>query len=140
MLDTNVLIAATDHTRSEHHDALRIFGEWPAKGVSLCTSGQVLREYLSVATRPRAGNGLEIALADAVRNVRAFRRRTAILVDGGAVVERLLGLLGDVTCGGKQVHDANIVATMLAHNVGAVVTMNLDDFARFATYVTPLRL
>ena len=38
-------------------------------------------------------------------------------------------------CGGKQVHDANVIATMLAHGVGTVVTMNLADFARFERYV-----
>lgn len=140
MLDTNVLIAATDHDRPEHHAALRIVNEWSATGVTLCTSGQVLREYLSVATRQSARNGLGLEITDALRNVRAFRTRTTMLVDGGKVVDRLLGLLGDARCGGKQVHDANIVATMLAHNVGTVITMNTGHFARFAAYVTLLEL
>jgi predicted nucleic acid-binding protein len=40
-------------------------------------------------------------------------------------------------CGpGKQVHDANVIATMLAHGVGTVVTMNVTDFARFERYVS----
>jgi predicted nucleic acid-binding protein len=52
------------------------------------------------------------------------------------VADRLLGLLGDVECGGNQIHDANVVATMLVHGVGTVVTMNLDDFARFGGYVS----
>jgi predicted nucleic acid-binding protein len=140
MLDANVLVAVTDPDRPEHAEAVRIVNEWPGKGVNLCTSGQVLREYLSVATRPSARNGLGIVLADAVRNVRAFRGRTTTLVDGGAVVERLLALLDDVTCGGKQVHDANIIATMLAHDVGTVVTMNIDDFTRFGTFINLVTL
>ena len=32
---------------------------------------------------------------------------------------------------GKQVHDANIVATMLAHGVGRLLTFNVADFQRF---------
>ncbi|HVT68089.1 MAG TPA: hypothetical protein VHF26_10100 [Trebonia sp.] len=48
---------------------------------------------------------------------------------------RLLGLLADVQCAGKQVHDANVVATMLVHGIGTVVTINLVDFARFEKYV-----
>jgi predicted nucleic acid-binding protein len=34
------------------------------------------------------------------------------------------------------VDDANVVATMLAHGVEAVVTMNLDDFGRFGQFVS----
>ena len=52
MLDTNVLLAATDEGRAEHRDALMIMNEWAAGGTTLCTSGQILREYLAVATRP----------------------------------------------------------------------------------------
>lgn len=37
-------------------------------------------------------------------------------------------------------HDANVVATMLAHGVGTVVTMNLADFARFERYLSLVEL
>ncbi|MBM3239301.1 type II toxin-antitoxin system VapC family toxin [Candidatus Poribacteria bacterium] len=32
---------------------------------------------------------------------------------------------------GKNTHDTNIVATMLAHGVTRLVTYNFDDFRRF---------
>jgi predicted nucleic acid-binding protein len=56
MIDTNVLLAATDEGRSEHHDALTILNNWPAGDTTLCISGQILREYLAVATRPADRN------------------------------------------------------------------------------------
>ena len=140
MLDTNVLLAATDEGRAEHHDALTIFNEWAAGDTTLCTSGQILREYLAVATRPAENNGLGLRPADAVSNVRAIRERTAFLVEDARVADRLQGLLADVECGGKQVHDANVIATMLAHGVGTVVTMNVEDFARFERYVSLVTL
>ena len=56
------------------------------------------------------------------------------------MADRLLGLLADAESGGKQVHDANVVATMLAHGVGMVVTMNVTDFARFEQYVSLVEL
>ncbi len=34
--------------------------------------------------------------------------------------------------GGKQVHDANIAATMLAHGITRLLTFNVADFQRFA--------
>jgi predicted nucleic acid-binding protein len=140
MLDTNVLLAVTDEGRAEHRDALMIMNEWAGGEVTLCTSGQILREYLAVATRPAERNGLGLKPADAVSNVRAIRERTAFLAEDVRVVDRLQGLLADVECGGKQVHDANVVATMLTYGVAMVVTMNVEDFARFEQYVTLVRL
>ena len=140
MLDTNVLLAATDESRSEHRAALTILNEWTTGDTTLCTSGQILREYLAVATRPAEQNGLGLEPADAVSNVRAIRERTMFLTEDAKVADRLQGLLTDVECGGKQVHDANVIATMLAHGVGTVVTMNVEDFTRFERYVSLIRL
>lgn len=54
--------------------------------------------------------------------------------------ERLLALLDVVDCTGKHVHDANVVATMLVHGIGAVVTRHVDDFARYVDLVQVLDL
>ncbi|HET8630202.1 MAG TPA: hypothetical protein VFL91_22495 [Thermomicrobiales bacterium] len=43
----------------------------------------------------------------------------------------MLALLREHPTGGKQVHDANIVATMLAYGIGTLLTFNHDDMARF---------
>jgi len=135
MLDTNVLLAATDAGRAEHDQALEIVNDWPGRGTTLYTSGQIMREYLAVATRPAERNGLGLKLADALANVRALRARTNLLAEDGKVADRLLALLDHIECGGSQVHDANVVATMLVHGIDAVVTINLDDFTRFARHV-----
>jgi predicted nucleic acid-binding protein len=135
MLDTNVLLAATDAERRGHGDAVLILNEWPVRGTSLCVSVQVLREYLAAATRPVESNGLGVPVPEALANVQSFRDRATLLPESGRVIDRLVNLLRDVACAGKQIHDANVVATMLAHNVRAVVTMNFKDFARFEPYV-----
>jgi predicted nucleic acid-binding protein len=140
MVDTNVLLAATDESRAEHRHALTILNDWPAGDTTLCVSGQILREYLAVATRPADANGLGLRQPGAVGNVRAIRERTTLLAEDAKVADRLLGLLADVDCGGRQVHDANVIATMLVHGIGTVVTMNVDDFARFGGYVDVVRL
>lgn len=135
MLDTNVLLTATDEGRAEHGQALEIVNDWPARGTTLYISGQIMREYLAVATRPAVRNGLGLNLADGLANVHALRRRTSLLAEDGRVADRLLALLNDVACSGKQVHDANVVATMLVHGIDTVVTINLDDFVRFGQHV-----
>jgi len=42
--------------------------------------------------------------------------------------------------GGRQVHDANIVATMQVYGITHLLTHNTDDFARFAHLITVVLL
>lgn len=95
-----------------------------------------------MATRPVGQNGLGMTRPDAIANVRVLRARLNLLAEDIKVSDRLLELLETVECAGKQVHDANVVATMLVHGIDTVVTMNVDDFARFGdrVHVAGLRL
>jgi predicted nucleic acid-binding protein len=140
VLDTNVLLTATDAGRAEYAKAREALDEWPARGTTLYTSGQILREYLSVATRPEERNGLGLSQQDSVANARALCGRLRLLDENEKVNARLLALLDDIGCGGKQVHDANIVATMLVHGVDTIVTGNVEDFTRFERLITVRKL
>ncbi len=53
----------------------------------------------------------EDALEDVSRPIRSFE----VLEDGPRVTESLVGPCREYPVGGRQIHDANIVATMLAH-------------------------
>jgi predicted nucleic acid-binding protein len=55
-----------------------------------------------------------------------------VLEDGPDVSELLFDMLPRVAAGGKQIHDANLVATMRAHRVRHLMTFNVDDFRRYA--------
>lgn len=87
-------------------------------------------------------NGLGLAQPGAVANVRALRARLRYLTENAKVSECLLELLDGTECAGKQVHDANVVATMLVQGVDTIVTINVPDFTRFddRVRVTDLRL
>ena len=135
MLDTNILLTATDEDRAGHDQALDVINGWPAQGTILYTSGQIIREYLGVATRPANHNGLGLTVSDALDNARAFRSRMLLLAEDAKVANRLAELLEETKSSGKQVHDANVVATMLVHGVDTVVTLNTGDFARFGQHV-----
>ena len=58
LVDTNVLLEATDEGRRLHAQALGLFRNASDDGVDLFLGTQVLREYLVVATRPVENNGL----------------------------------------------------------------------------------
>lgn len=54
------------------------------------------------------------------------------------MADRLLALVDEIDCLGKQLHDANVVATMLAHGIDTLVTLNAADFARYEQHVSVL--
>jgi predicted nucleic acid-binding protein len=50
-------------------------------------------------------------------------------------MRRLAHLVTAREFGGRQVHDANIIATMQAHGIPCLLTFNKDDFTRFQDLV-----
>lgn len=131
MLDTNVLLTATEPGRRGHAQALALLTADTRLGVS----PQIMREYLSVATRPQSENGMGLRPEAAAANASSFLERCDLLAETVAVVQRLLALLPVGPTLGRQVHDANIVATALAHGVHRIVTDNVRHFARFADLI-----
>jgi len=128
VVDTNVLLAATDRSR-DHHDAATRFLNEDIRQLAVCP--QIVREYLAVASRPVAVNGLGLSGEDAVANVGQLLEGMRVLTEGPATTASLMNLMAGPTAG-KQVHDANVVAVALAHRAVAVVTDNTRHFSRFA--------
>ena len=98
-------------------------------GFHLALSGQILREYLVVATRPVQSNGLGLTVPDALKNAAEFRRLCVFCEEAEDVSKRLESLVRAHGLTGKRIHDANVAATALAHGVSTVVTDNEDDFS-----------
>ncbi len=71
---------------------------------------------------------MEAALDD----VDWLRETFIVLEDGPQVTEALIALCREVPVGGRQIHDANIVATMLAHGERRLLTFNTADFRRYS--------
>lgn len=69
-----------------------------------------------------------------------FSTRFHVAEDSPQVTERLLTLMEQIPIGGRQVHDANIVATMLVNGINQILTNNVADFNRFAQVITVLPL
>ena len=104
-------------------------------GVELWVSRQILREYLATLSRPQPCSR-PIAAVTLAADVRRFAAQFRIAEDGSVVTDNLLTLIQTFAVGGKQVQDANIVATMQAHGIGRLLTHNSADFARFAPVIT----
>lgn len=129
-VDTNILIYANIIEAPQHAAALAAVERAEELGRVLWISRQVLREYLVIMTRPQVFKMLSRGVV--LDQVRHFLDRFEIAEDSPAVTEQLLALIANTTIGGKQVHDANIVATMKAYGISSLLTYNTADFERFS--------
>ena len=132
-VDTNVLVYANVIETPFHEQALAAINTAHQANRTLWISRQVIREYLVTMTRPQAFENLPRATV--LEQIGEFTERFAVADDTSAVTKRLLHLLADYPLGGKQVHDANIVATMQAYGIPALLTHNVKDFERFGQTV-----
>ena len=129
-IDTNVLVKSRVPSAPDH-DAARASLERAFRDPEpLRISRQVIREYLAVVTRPQTWT-VAITREDALDDVSRLIGSFEILEDGPLVTESLVGLCRDIPAGGRQIHDANIVATMLAHGEHRLLTFNVSDFRRY---------
>ncbi|GIK41618.1 MAG: ribonuclease VapC [Chloroflexota bacterium] len=134
-LDTNILVYANVASAPLHQAAITAIQNLWDSGNELWISHQVLREFLVTVTRPQtfaAPQPISIVLA----RVRYFQTQFKIAEDSSEVMNKLLALLVQIPTSGKQVYDANIVATMQAYGISYLLTHNTSDFNRFTSLIT----
>lgn len=137
-LDTNILLRYDILETPEHQQvrsAVKTLIEWDCQ---LWISRQVIREYCRALTHPAFPQALD--MPQAVKRARQIVPFFHVADEHEQVMQKLFVLLETVAIGGKQVHDANIVATMQAYDVTHLLTLNLADFERFRSLVAVLAL
>ena len=135
-LDTNILLTATDEARRHHNEALQLFTATNREGLHLAISGQILREYLVVATRPKESNGFGLEPKHALKNVEEFTRYAVFFEEIERVSLVLKKLIGILELRGTRIHDANVAATMIANGLTKLITENIKDFVDFSDIET----
>lgn len=133
-IDTNILVYANVVTAPLHEQALNAIKEAHQTGRSLWISRQVLREFVAARTRPQTFAQPSTQKV-VIERVRYLEDRFQVANDTAIVTEQLIKLMRDFQIGGKQVHDANIIASMLAYEIPCLLTHNLKDFERFAEVI-----
>lgn len=128
-IDTNILVYANVIETPFHEQALAAINTAHEAGRTIWISRQVIREYLVTLTRPQIFENLPRATV--LEQVDQFIERFQVADDTAIVSEQLTKLMEDFKIGGKQVHDANIVASMLAYDIPCLLTHNVKDFQRF---------
>jgi predicted nucleic acid-binding protein len=129
-VDTNILLRATISQFPLHTESKSLINSQLNAGTELWISRQVIREYINQATRPQIFmNPMTFEQVDA--QYHAMRIFFNIADETETVTTQLMALLKEYPTGGKQVHDANIVATMLVNAIDTLLTLNVSDFKRF---------
>ncbi len=117
LVDTNVMWRRFDLTDARQPliktalDRLILQGETP------CITAQNLIEHQSLATRPLNVNGLGLTRHEANEKAREMEALFAFLVDTPNIYSHWRALMQTYEVSGRQVHDARLVAVMLAHGV-----------------------
>ncbi len=132
-IDTNILVYANVIETPFHEQALTAINSAHEAGRTIWISRQVIREYLVTLTRPQVFENLPRTTV--LEQVDQFVERFQVADDTAIVSEQLVKLMSDFKIGGKQVHDANIVATMQAYDIPCLLTHNVKDFRRFGEVI-----
>ena len=133
-IDTNILVYASVDSSPFYAAAHSALAQLATEQAPIWISRQVLREYLATIIRPQFGIPIAV-IADAIRY---FEVQYHIAEDSPLVTSALLTLLEQGVS--RQVHDTNIVATMITYGIRRILTNNPADFAPYATAITIIPL
>lgn len=129
LVDTNVLVRLAVPADPRHLSARRAVEALAGDG--LCVAGQNLMEFWNVATRPVESNGLGQATTAADKVLRRLEEAFPRLPDTPEVYDVWRDLVVRFGVSGVKVHDARLVAFMLANGMKRILTFNANDFRRY---------
>ncbi len=136
-VDTNVLLRSLIDEFPESAACRALMVEQRKAEKEMWVSRQVIRELLVQLTHPRT---LKIPLTNEQVQSQIETVLTLFLIadETSATTSMLLTLLRDYSVSGKQIHDANIVASMLVNGIDTLLTLNTVDFKRYQNRIALL--
>jgi len=136
-LDTSLIVAATVEAHPSHDAAANLSMILFRKTASCASDPQICREFLVVLTRQPV-SGRSFTTDEAIAVLEVWRTGCIMLDETETVVQECLSLVRRHGVLGKQIHDCNLVATMVAHGIGRLATRNPADFKRFHAEISVL--
>ena len=132
LIDTGILLRLID-TQDPHHALVQsAFESLGNRADDLYITTQNVAELWNVATRPLANNGLNLPPAAVSQLLQqAIEPFCTIVTEPKSLPSEFRRLLIQYNVVGKQVHDARLVAMMLAVQIENILTLNEHDFRRY---------
>jgi predicted nucleic acid-binding protein len=131
LLDTNILTRAAQPGHPMYQPAVDAVAELRRQAEVLCLVPQNLYEFWVVCTRPTTQNGLGLTPAQAQAELARLKALFPLLDDTAAVFPQWEQLVAHYQVSGKSAHDARLVAAMMVHGIGRILTFNVGDFQRY---------
>lgn len=125
-IDSNILVHAANPESPVYEAAMTELQKHLQGGAELFISSQILREYASVMTGKVGMN-----VTDTQGNIERFMQEMTVLYDTPESFTLWRELVTRYDVKGRNIHDCNIAATMIANGVKAVLTHNGKDFMRY---------
>jgi predicted nucleic acid-binding protein len=132
LVDTNILLRVSRPNDPNYRLIETSLKELEKQSSQLCFALQNVAEFWNVCTRPMEHNGYGLSLEETRRRVESIERSMTFLPDNEHVYSIWRALVIDQKVSGVQVHDAHIAATMIAHSVSRILTLNPGDFQRYS--------
>ena len=135
LLDTNVWLRAIQREAPQHPLAVEALATLLARGDAIFVTPQNLIDFWSVASRPAEANGLGWPVEVVQLEIDRVLAQFPLLDDTPGVFTHWRDLVTTHRVIGRRVHDARLVAVMLAHQITHLLTFNRDDFRQFGEIV-----
>ena len=132
LIDTNILLRSCEPDHPLFKSARDTIKLLVAQGYYLYVAPQNLIEFWCVCTRSKDKNGLGYSTEQTQQEVEKIKVMFSLLSDNELIYyewERLVKYYG---VKGVNVHDARLVATMIAHKLTHIITFNVKDFRRYS--------
>ncbi|NET46279.1 type II toxin-antitoxin system VapC family toxin [Okeania sp. SIO2B3] len=128
LLDTNILLRASDPTSSNYQLAVDSVFLLLNQNHECLLTAQVLIEFWVVATRPIEVNGLGWTPERTRQQINILISQFALLSENGAIFTYWLELVITHNIRGKRTHDIRLLAVMKSHGINCLLTFNPEDF------------
>lgn len=130
LVDTNVLVRLVVPADPRYPSARRAVEALEEEG--LYAASQNFIEFWNVTTRPVENNGLGLTTTAADQVLKNLEQAIPRLPEPVETYDRWRELVVRFGVSGVKVHDARLVALMLANGVSQLLTFNASDFRRYA--------
>lgn len=131
LVDTNILLRLLQRNDPDYSVVRKALETLWSRGEQLCYTSQNLVEFWNVCTRPVVNNGFGLTVFETDRRARLIEGRFRLLPDGDRIHAEWRRLVVAHSVMGVRVHDARLVAYMVVHGVGSLLTLNSQDFKRY---------
>jgi predicted nucleic acid-binding protein len=139
LIDTNILLRRARLSDPLNAVARKAIENLIREGSTLHITSQNIIEFWNVLTRPTEKNGFGMSPAEADTETTQLETFFSFLPDTSNIYKRWRQIVTAHSVSGLQVHDARLVAVMLAYGVTHILSFNFKDFQRYSaiTAVNP---